>query len=105
MNSSLFSTLLERCRPFKKSSLWPEFVRATQPQSPKHQVPMDTFVLVYGPLREGMSHPLRNLFLRHGIFLGTGTFRGKLYDLGRYPGAVVSDSSKDRVIGEVFRIK
>jgi gamma-glutamylcyclotransferase (GGCT)/AIG2-like uncharacterized protein YtfP len=65
----------------------------------------ENFVFVYGSLREEMSHPLRNLFVRHGIFLGTGTFQGKLYDLGRYPGAVASNSTKDRVVGEVFRIQ
>jgi gamma-glutamylcyclotransferase (GGCT)/AIG2-like uncharacterized protein YtfP len=65
----------------------------------------ETLVFVYGSLREGMSHPLRNLFVRHGTLLGTGTFQGKLYDLGRYPGAVTSKSKKDRIVGEVFLVK
>ena len=47
---------------------------------------------------------MRNLLVRHGKFLGTGTLQGKLYDLGRYPGAVLSNSTADRVFGETYEI-
>jgi gamma-glutamylcyclotransferase (GGCT)/AIG2-like uncharacterized protein YtfP len=33
-----------------------------------------------------------------------GSFRGKLFDLGRYPGTVPSRLSTNRVIGEVYRL-
>jgi gamma-glutamylcyclotransferase (GGCT)/AIG2-like uncharacterized protein YtfP len=33
----------------------------------------------------------------------SGTFQGKLYDLGRYPGVVRSHGNTDRVIGEIYR--
>ena len=61
-------------------------------------------LFVYGTLRKQMSHPLCHLLAREARFLGLGTFQGKLYDLGRYPGAV---SSKDRthlVTGEIYRL-
>jgi gamma-glutamylcyclotransferase (GGCT)/AIG2-like uncharacterized protein YtfP len=38
-------------------------------------------------------------------FLGMGSFRGKLYHLGRYPGAVVSGGRTDRVYGEIYRLR
>ncbi|MBM4262789.1 MAG: gamma-glutamylcyclotransferase [Deltaproteobacteria bacterium] len=63
-----------------------------------------TYIFVYGQLRRGMNHPMQNLLVRHATYLGTGYFQGKLYDLGRYPGAVHSRSPKDRVIGDIYRI-
>ena len=78
--------------------------RARRNHETKLAMDKETFVFIYGLLREELNHPLRNLFVRHGTFLGTGTFQGKLYDLRRYPAAVVSNSREDRVAGEVFRI-
>ncbi len=42
---------------------------------------------------------------RYGVFWGIGTFSGKLYDLGRYPGAVASTEDSDRVVGEIYRLE
>lgn len=63
-----------------------------------------SYVFVYGQLRRGMNHPMQNLLVRHASYLGQGYFQGKLYDLGRYPGATRSRSPKDRVIGDLYRI-
>jgi gamma-glutamylcyclotransferase (GGCT)/AIG2-like uncharacterized protein YtfP len=62
-------------------------------------------LFVYGTLRPEMTHPLGHLLVRHGIFLGKGIFQGKLYDLGRYPGAVPSRKKTDLVAGEVYRLQ
>jgi gamma-glutamylcyclotransferase (GGCT)/AIG2-like uncharacterized protein YtfP len=35
---------------------------------------------------------------------GRGTIRGRLYDLGEYPGVVLDDTTKERVPGEVFTL-
>ena len=37
------------------------------------------------------------------VFVGTGFFQGKLYDIGRYPGAIRSRRNTDRVIGEIYQ--
>jgi pyruvate carboxylase len=65
----------------------------------------EAHLFVYGTLRRQMSHPLCHLLVRHGIFLGTGIFQGKLYDLGRYPGAVPSRKKTDLVTGEIYRLQ
>lgn len=65
----------------------------------------EAHLFVYGTLRSKMSHPLSHLLVHHGIFLGTGIFQGKLYDLGRYPGAVPSKDKTDLVTGEVYRLQ
>jgi gamma-glutamylcyclotransferase (GGCT)/AIG2-like uncharacterized protein YtfP len=63
----------------------------------------DAYLFVYGTLRSQMNDPLHRLLEMHAVLVGTGTFQGKLYDLGRYPGAVRSRTNTDRVIGEIYR--
>ena len=58
-------------------------------------------LFAYGTLRKGFrSHKL--LQDCHARFLGTGRARGRLYDLGEYPGATESVSETDRICGEVY---
>ena len=64
-----------------------------------------TNLFVYGTLRKSAKHTLHRLLLERADFLGTGSIQGKLYDLGRYPGAVCSSRSSDRVTGEIYRLR
>ena len=58
-------------------------------------------LFVYGTLRRGFrSHGF--LQQLHARFLATARVRGRLYDLGEYPGAVESAGSTDRVAGELY---
>jgi predicted GNAT family N-acyltransferase/gamma-glutamylcyclotransferase (GGCT)/AIG2-like uncharacterized protein YtfP len=45
---------------------------------------------------------VHRLLAQGGKFLGMGTFRGQLYDLGRFPGAIPSTQIYDRVVGEIY---
>jgi gamma-glutamylcyclotransferase (GGCT)/AIG2-like uncharacterized protein YtfP len=63
----------------------------------------EAYLFVYGTLRSQMNDPLHRLLEKDAILVGTGIFQGKLYDLGRYPGAVPSHGNTDRVIGEIYR--
>jgi gamma-glutamylcyclotransferase (GGCT)/AIG2-like uncharacterized protein YtfP len=63
-----------------------------------------TRLFVYGTLRKGASHPPHRTLAREARFAGTATFQGRLYDLGRYPGVVVSSNRTDRVYGEIYRL-
>ena len=64
----------------------------------------DAYLFVYGTLRSQMNDPLHRLLETHAAFVGTGFFQGKLYDIGRYPGAIRSRSNTDRVIGEIYQL-
>jgi gamma-glutamylcyclotransferase (GGCT)/AIG2-like uncharacterized protein YtfP len=64
----------------------------------------DAYLFVYGTLRSQMNDPLHRLLETYAIFVGTGSFQGKLYDIGRYPGAVLSRRNTDCVIGEIYRL-
>jgi len=65
----------------------------------------EDYLFVYGTLCQRMKHPLSHLLVHHGIFIGKGIFQGKLYDLGRYPGAVPSRKKTDLVTGEIYRLQ
>ena len=63
----------------------------------------EDYLFVYGTLRSQMKDRLHRLLETQAVLVGTGTFQGKLYDLGRYPGVVRSRGNTDRVTGEIYR--
>ena len=65
--------------------------------------PAANHLFVYGTLRRSTDNPMHQL-LYGTTLVGTGTFQGKLYDLGNYPAAIFSDDPADRVHGEVYRL-
>jgi len=62
-------------------------------------------LFVYGTLRQGardrLGRAARKRLSQAGIWRGTASFRGALYDLGAYPGLVETDSSVP-VSGEII---
>ena len=64
-----------------------------------------TNLFVYGTLRRKTNSPVHEGLLQKWKFLGTGTFRGRLYNFGPFPGAISSRETADRVIGEIYRIE
>ena len=65
----------------------------------------EEYLFVYGTLRSQMNDPLHRLLEKDAILVGTGSFQGRLYDLGRYPGVVPSRGKTDRVLGEIYRFR
>ena len=61
-------------------------------------------LFVYGTLRAASGHPMHQRLSAEAEFVGAGTFRGKLYDLGAFPGAIASHRNADRVRGEIYRL-
>ena len=62
-------------------------------------------LFVYGTLRSASGHPMHQKLRAESDFVGPGTFRGRLYDLGAFPGAILSRSNADRVRGEIYRLR
>jgi gamma-glutamylcyclotransferase (GGCT)/AIG2-like uncharacterized protein YtfP len=61
-------------------------------------------LFVYGTLRQAARHPMA-LFLRaHARSLGPARARGRLYDLGAYPGMVAARGDDEWVHGEVHQL-
>ncbi|MDX1639591.1 MAG: gamma-glutamylcyclotransferase family protein [Balneolaceae bacterium] len=65
----------------------------------------EEFLFVYGTLRRSIGHPRREVLDRHGKFVGKARFRGRLYLVRDFPGAVPSDDEEDRVAGELYRLR
>jgi gamma-glutamylcyclotransferase (GGCT)/AIG2-like uncharacterized protein YtfP len=62
-----------------------------------------SLLFVYGTLRRGDKR--HDILQRLGaVYVGKGSVAGELFDLGEYPGALKSNSSGARVIGEVYRL-
>jgi len=63
------------------------------------------YLFVYGTLRRAFNHPMHQLLRSHADFIGIGSFQGKLYDLGNFPGAVASKKPSDKVKGEIYALR
>ncbi len=65
---------------------------------------MSEYLFTYGTLKPGLApgeiaHAVEKLSP-----VGKGIVYGSLYDLGDFPGAVLDPSSKNRILGTVFRL-
>src|SRR5260370_574313 len=63
------------------------------------------FLFVYGTLRRLHGHEMQALLERNAEFLSEGIVQGQLFNLGHYPGLVLSTDPSDRTIGEVYRLE
>lgn len=61
------------------------------------------YLFVYGTLRPAARHPMLRWLRRYACWVGPGSCRGRLYDLGSYPG-LIPDAHGDLVQGDVFRL-
>lgn len=64
------------------------------------------YLFVYGTLRTGFKHAVKREIRNDVEWLGESSIRGKLYDIGKYPGALrVTDSGSGFIKGEVLKMK
>jgi len=68
------------------------------PEEPRH-------LFVYGTLMRGSRSPYARLLQSRALFLGEATALGRLYHLGRYPGAVFEGEFRRKIRGDIFRLK
>lgn len=62
-------------------------------------------LFVYGTLMEDGGGDMASLLGKHSEKIGPGEIRGRLYDLGDYPGAVDSEKPEETVQGTLYRLK
>ncbi|MSO65329.1 MAG: gamma-glutamylcyclotransferase [Alphaproteobacteria bacterium] len=65
---------------------------------------MNDLLFVYGTLRRTVGAPAHALFAEQATFFDDALLQGRLYDLGNYPGAVLSDRLVEKVQGEIYRL-
>ncbi len=61
-----------------------------------------TDLFVYGSLRKDFYHPVHQYISKYFTFISEAQVKGLLYDLGEYPGAIVSDEAC--ITGELYSI-
>ncbi len=61
-------------------------------------------LFVYGTLRKGTGHPMAKFLAEHALFLSMARARGRLFDLGNYPGMLPPIADQDWVSGELYRL-
>jgi gamma-glutamylcyclotransferase (GGCT)/AIG2-like uncharacterized protein YtfP len=64
----------------------------------------DSLLFVYGTLRPFVDIPMARWLRDHARYLGPATARGRLYDLGAYPGMRVARGRGEHVHGDVYRV-
>lgn len=67
--------------------------------------PAPRHLFVYGTLRDDPRHDMFHVLARSATFIGDGRVNAQLFDLGAYPGIVLSQSPGDVVRGELYRLK
>lgn len=64
---------------------------------------MSQYLFAYGTLRKDYDLPLKTRIGNGLQYIGKGKLRARLYDLGKYPGAIPGAASKaEEVIGDIF---
>ena len=61
-------------------------------------------LFVYGSLRSGFRSPVYEYISRFFEFIGNARVKGKLYDMGSYPGGVPT-TDDGYIIGELYKIQ
>ena len=63
------------------------------------------YLFVYGTLRKDFDSPILEKISRNVEWLGGAVIRGKLFDIGKYPGAVpLNEGENGDIKGELIRI-
>jgi gamma-glutamylcyclotransferase (GGCT)/AIG2-like uncharacterized protein YtfP len=65
---------------------------------------MSQYLFVYGTLRPGLAPPAVAHIIQQLRRIGAGSVRGRLYNLGAYPGAHPDALAETTIVGEVFEI-
>lgn len=61
-------------------------------------------LFVYGSLMESVETSISKLLKANAHFIGETTCQGQLYNLGRYPGLVLSENPDHQVKGHLFEL-
>jgi gamma-glutamylcyclotransferase (GGCT)/AIG2-like uncharacterized protein YtfP len=62
-------------------------------------------LFVYGTLRPVFHNEFARLLAEGESLLGGARVHGRLYDIGRYPGLVLSSAPEEWALGEVYRLR
>ena len=64
----------------------------------------DSLLFVYGTLRPFVDIEMAKWLRGAARYVGAATTRGRLYDLGAYPGMRLARGCHERVVGDIYRV-
>ena len=64
----------------------------------------DSLLFVYGTLRPFVEIAMAQWLRRSARYIGPAIMRGRLYDLGPYPGMTRARGRRELVVGDVYRV-
>ncbi len=70
----------------------------------KASKPVNSYLFVYGTLRNGFDLPLKKELASELEYIGKSEIKGRLYDIGEYPGAKPSTATDSAIKGDIFRL-
>lgn len=65
---------------------------------------MSKFLFIYGTLLPELAPLTMHPLLKQLRLMASGNVRGRLYDLGAYPGAITDEQSDTVIVGRVFAL-
>lgn len=68
-------------------------------------MPEKPYLFVYGTLRRDHAGEMSRWLARRATRVAAGRVRAKLFDLGAYPGAVITRERNRFVFGELYRLR
>jgi len=74
------------------------------PPADAAQGAMTNYLFVYGTLLRRSRHPMAKLLADQARHVGEARVRGRLYDLGRYPGVAEVSAGDEWVYGDVYAL-
>ena len=64
---------------------------------------INDLLFVYGSLLSA-DNEFANYLSNNAIFYGHGNFKGRLYDIGEYPGAILSGNDPYDISGSIYKL-
>jgi gamma-glutamylcyclotransferase (GGCT)/AIG2-like uncharacterized protein YtfP len=64
---------------------------------------MIDFLFIYGTLLQP-GNPFANYLSQNCTYISPGKLKGLLYDIGEYPGAIVTDNTDGYIYGSIFKL-
>ncbi len=62
-------------------------------------------IFIYGTLHHSMGNRYSRFLERNAQYMGVATKKGKLFNIGRYPGAVKSHNPEDKIKGYLYSVE
>jgi gamma-glutamylcyclotransferase (GGCT)/AIG2-like uncharacterized protein YtfP len=64
-----------------------------------------TYLFVYGTLLKDLNNGMSRFLQSNSEFIGNAFVVGRLYEIGWYPGVVLSYNPTEKVYGNIFKVK